>query len=1246
MAGRESERYALIDVLAEEFAERWRRGERPALQEYVDRYPELADDIRELLPALAEVEQVKVELGAAPPDPPSAMLPLEQLGDYRIIREVGKGGMGIVYEAEQVSLARRVALKVLPKKMLLDGKAKQRFEREAKAAAKLHHTNIVPVFGVGEQDGLPYFVMQFIQGLGLDDVLEELRRIQGKVGTAPGALPEERISPTPKTAVVAEVARSLMSGQFNRPDAPTEGMPGSLSSSSPALPRSGGAGSGDKSHSSSSVILPGQSGAAGSAPSRASTYWQSVARIGVQVAEALDYAHKQGILHRDVKPSNLLLDDHATVWVTDFGLAKVDDQPNLTDTGDILGTLRYMPPEAFEGRADARSDVYALGLTLYELLAFRPGFDETDRPKLIKQVSTTEPPRLRKLNRQVPRDLETIVHKATDREPQRRYRTAGELAADLQRFINDEPIRARRLSSAERLLRWSRRNKGVATMTCIAAGLLFSVAIVSFWDAWRLQGERDAVLDEQRRANAAEIKAVTARTEALFTAAPESVPVLLESLRDRKDAVLPDLRLRRGQWNPASVEDLRLTVALAVMGEDCLAELCARVEQTAANESHNLMLGLTACQRDEAIRELNRLYDAAKPGEGRTRLSIALLTFGDARAAQAELAMRQNPTDRVRFIHTFRSWHGELTRIPELLRSAEDSAFRSGLCLAIGGVGPDKIAPATRQALDQHLAQFYTAAAEGGTHGAAAWALRRLRGYDADRGVAIDPADVALPDIATTAGPDAGKQWFINRQGMTMIALRPGFFEPNSYEQDVQAAHNRPLVVLTRPFYMLDQEVTREWYKRFLDSDDHPAGEEPTRFPHSINLGLPVAHLNWFSAVVYCNWLSRREGRTPCYRIDPDADDLSSAVACDFDANGYRLPTDAEWEYAFRTGTTTCYVTGDEVDHMPGYGRISAAQPGRGKEFMPNPWGLFDLLANDWEITWDDAGNRPLIAINPPGTAGTTYAMRGGTAEGGLHYLKASHRFSVSVSHSSGFRVLCGPLERGVLSSKGAVILAALDNAIGPPPLAALQLRAQVHAEAGQARAALAALVAAAQRWPRDNLIGLQAAPLYLMAGDHDGYRRHRRALLERFKASAKVVDLERTAKACLLLPGTAEEMDRCVQMTERALRAGGQNLHKDYFALAAALAQFRNGDCTAALARLAQGSSSNWNWAVPADLLRAMIFHRQEKLDAARDALMHACETMDRSMPTITDAGEAWHDVLICRILRREAEALLTPRP
>ena len=386
-----------IDQLAEEFAERLRRGEHPALTDYVREYPELADEIRELFPALVMMEQFK-PTSADAPDATSRRP--ERIGDYRLLREIGRGGMGVVYEAEQLSLGRHVALKVLSDDSLSNPTYLRRFRREAKAAARLHNTNIVPVFGVGEDEGVHYYAMQFIHGEGLDKVLRDLRRLRAGWGTATGG--EATLDAVPS----GSVAQNLLSGRFELP------APGETSGVSP--PEAG---------------LPPSSGTLSGTESEAE-YCRSVARVGLQVADALAYAHKQGILHRDIKPSNLLLDLQGTVWVTDFGLAKAEDADELTHTGDIVGTVRYMAPERFEGASLPQSDVYALGMTLYEMLTLRPAFGESNRAKLIQSILHEDPPAPRKVDPRIPRDLETVVLKAVAHDPGRRYATAEDLGEE------------------------------------------------------------------------------------------------------------------------------------------------------------------------------------------------------------------------------------------------------------------------------------------------------------------------------------------------------------------------------------------------------------------------------------------------------------------------------------------------------------------------------------------------------------------------------------------------------------------------------------------------------------------------------------------------------------------------------------------------------------------------------------------------------------------------------------------------
>ncbi|HKB36307.1 MAG TPA: serine/threonine-protein kinase, partial [Gemmataceae bacterium] len=412
---------ALLADLIEEITDKLRAGVAVDVDAYVARHPERAAQIRELLPALqllAAARSAPADGGSATGEP--SLLP-GVLGDFRILREVGRGGMGVVYEAEQVSLRRRVALKVLPFAGMLDSRALQRFHNEARAAACLHHTNIVPVYFVGSERGVHFYAMQFIDGQSLAALLEQERGgglASSDQPTTAYAAPPSPAGPAAETAVQVAAATAR-------------------------------------------------------APRDAASF-RRVAKWGIQAAEALDYAHQMGVVHRDIKPANLMLDGRGDIWVTDFGLAQLQQgEASLTMTGELVGTVRYMSPEqALAQRVgiDHRTDVYSLGVTLYELLTLEPALDGKDREELRRRIAFEEPRPPRRLNKAIPEELETIVLKAMEKNPGERYATAQELADDLERWLKDEPIRARRPTVVQRLRRWARRHRPV--VAGLVAGLL------------------------------------------------------------------------------------------------------------------------------------------------------------------------------------------------------------------------------------------------------------------------------------------------------------------------------------------------------------------------------------------------------------------------------------------------------------------------------------------------------------------------------------------------------------------------------------------------------------------------------------------------------------------------------------------------------------------------------------------------------------------------------------------------------
>jgi serine/threonine protein kinase len=396
------------------------------------------------------------------------------LGDFRILRELGRGGMGVVYEAEQLSLRRRVALKVLPLAATLDPRQLARFKHEAEAAACLHHNHIVPVFAVGCDRGVHYYAMQFIEGQSLAQVIADLRL---------------QIEDVKKEASPAQVENADSAHATSDSEVPN--LQSSLcnlqSSTSPVAALSTQRSTGVR------------------------EFFRVVADLGVQAAQALQHAHDLGIVHRDIKPANLLLDLHGNLWVTDFGLAHCHRQPGLTVTGDLVGTMRYMSPEqalAQPGGVGPRTDIYALGATLYELLTLEPPFRGQDPQELLRQIGFDEPRPLRRVNAQAPVELETIVLKALAKNPAERYATAADLADDLQRFLKDEPIRARPPTLAQRVRKWARRHRSVVASAVVA--LLVILAVVAGSLGWvvrdraarhaRIAGDLQVALDQAERA--------------------------------------------------------------------------------------------------------------------------------------------------------------------------------------------------------------------------------------------------------------------------------------------------------------------------------------------------------------------------------------------------------------------------------------------------------------------------------------------------------------------------------------------------------------------------------------------------------------------------------------------------------------------------------------------------------------------------------------------------------------------------
>jgi serine/threonine protein kinase/Flp pilus assembly protein TadD len=512
-----------LGLLIEGLTARLQAGEVIDLEACVREHPQHAEQLRRLVPALHLLADLGSSVGSGMA---AAVGPGDEvrgtLGDFRILREVGRGGMGIVYEAEQLSLSRRVALKVLPFAGALDAKQLQRFKNEAQAAAHLQHGNIVPVYFVGCERGVHYYAMQFIDGCTLAELIRHLKGLapprQGKAPPAAGC--EGDVPPADDAALTTPY----------RPAAVPATAPAAETASLVGL--------------STASTLQGRE------------HFRAAARLGLQAAEALQHAHELGVIHRDIKPGNLMLDGRGNLWVTDFGLAHMEAEATLTMSGDLVGTLRYMSPEqalAQRVAIDHRTDVYSLGATLYELLTLQPAFAGQNRQELLRQISFEEPQAPRKIDRAIPAELEIIVLKALAKNPAERYGTAQEMADDLRRFLEDKPIKARRPTLGQRLVRWSRRHQALvrsAVVVLLLAVIALATSTVLIARAWE---KTEAALHAEKQALKAEeiaLEGEAKQRQIAVEKAAEADAVVNYLVLDLLGSAAPEIKLGR----PVTVE--------------------------------------------------------------------------------------------------------------------------------------------------------------------------------------------------------------------------------------------------------------------------------------------------------------------------------------------------------------------------------------------------------------------------------------------------------------------------------------------------------------------------------------------------------------------------------------------------------------------------------------------------------------------------------------------------------------------
>jgi serine/threonine protein kinase/formylglycine-generating enzyme required for sulfatase activity len=1003
---------------------------------------------------------------------PPALPPADcvRIPGYEILSVLGRGGMGVVYKARQVALNRLVALKMVLSGGHASPEEIARFKAEATAVACLQHPNIVQVYDVGEAEGRPYFSLEYCAGGSL----------AGRLDGSPWA---------------AEHAAALIE----------------------------------------------------------------------TLARAVDAAHQAGIVHRDLKPANILLvpprrasvsaeislaelsarpslADFGMPKITDFGVAKrLNNNDAKTVTGAVIGTPSYMAPEQTGGTGYSvgpATDTYALGAILYELLTGRPPFKGATPIDTVMQVVAEDPVPPRRIHPRVPRDLETICLKCLHKQPRKRYASAEALADDLRRFLDNEPVLARRTPFWERAAKWVRRRPTSAAL--VALTLLVTLGVTGV--IWREARERRetqvrnlinlvqssepgelsrlrAELEPLRSDTDPQLLAIARNREAdpshrlkaylaLSSIDPEQIEYLswrlldcslreFPLIRDKLRAIGPGLsqslfetlrdpaqpvaaRFRAGlalasyaptdeAWGDAdfaflakemltagrddqrdvreylrplgarllaplegAFHDEKARTASRLAAADALADLAredgprlARLASEATAEQYG-PLRLALARLDDAskaratLEEILHEVPPAKAieadrihlGRRRAGAAVTLMHLGDASAARDVLQVRDDPEAATQFIHGLRDRGITATNILGCIGDGSETDVLYGLLLALGEFRPEDLGPLTLADLRARLIIWHCEDPRSVIHGASGWLLRTW-GFDHD----ADRAD-RNPLPYDTSGR---RQWFVECIGgeyFTFIVFPPGEFVAGSPPGEPFRRPNEAQrrIKLTRAFALCDRELTAGQYARFANAVGLPAEpDEPAAGP-----AYPATGVTWAEAVLYCRWLTTTDGMPDdrqCYDEAGPPKDAADALLKHVDFHperaGFRLPTEAEWEYACRAGTTTAYGFGNDRGMLGFYGRHLQDGSTPGGLLRPNRRGLFDMHGNVWEWCHDWFDKHPGDAVDPTGPAkGHNRALRGGGWDRGPWHCRSSYRHSPTPDYRGsymGFR-LCRTL--------------------------------------------------------------------------------------------------------------------------------------------------------------------------------------------------------------------------------------------